>query len=65
MGFRKDYPTKTCQGYLTNKINIRFEKGLFIGMILIDLKAKAFETIYHQVLLKKMKYLSFTEHPVA
>ena len=57
-GFRKNYSTNTCLGHLTDKITIGFEKGLFTGMILIDLK-KAFDTIDHQILIKKMKYLRF------
>ena len=49
---------KTCFGHLTDK---RFEKALFTGMMLIDLK-KVFDTIDHQILLKKMKYLDFSEN---
>ena len=55
-GFRKNYSTDTCLGHLTDKITTEFEKGLFTGMILIDLQ-KAFDTIDHQILLKKTKYL--------
>ena len=53
--------TNTCLGHLTNKITTGFEKGLFTGMILIDLQ-KAFDTIDHQILLKKMKYLGFSKN---
>ena len=53
-GFRKYYSTKTCLRYLTDKITTIFEKGLFIGITLIDLK-KAFDTTDHQILIKKMK----------
>ena len=55
-GFRKNYSTNTCLGHLTDKITIECEKGRFTGMILIDLQ-KAFDTIDHQILLKKTKYL--------
>ena len=56
-GFPKNYSTNTCLlGHLTDKITTGFEKDLFTGMILIDLQ-KAFDTIDHQILLKKMKYL--------
>ena len=58
-GFRKNYSTNTCLGHLTDKITTGFEKGLFTGMILIDLQ-KAFDTIDHQILIKKMKYLGFS-----
>ena len=44
--FRKNYSTNTCLGHLTDKITTGFEKGLFNGMILVDLK-KAFDTIDH------------------
>ena len=36
-GFRKDYSTDTCLGHLTDKITTRFEKGLFTGMVLVEL----------------------------
>ena len=57
-GFRKNYSTNTCLGHLTDKITTGFEKGLFTGMTLIDLQ-KAFDTIDHQILIMKMKYLGF------
>ena len=40
-----------------------FEKYLFTGMILIDLQ-KAFDTIDHQILMKKMKYLGFSKNVI-
>ena len=61
--FRKNYSTNTCLGPLTDKITTGFEKGLFTGMILIDLQ-KAFDTIHHQILLKKMKYLGFSKNTI-
>ena len=60
-GFQKNYSTNTCVRHLTDKITVRFEKGLFTGMILIDLQ-KAFDTIDHQILMKKMKYLGFSKN---
>ena len=62
-GFRKNYSTNTCLGHLTDKITTGFEKGLFTGMILNDLQ-KAFDTIDHQILLKKMKYLGFSKNTI-
>ena len=53
----------TCLGHLTDKITTGFEKGLFTGMVLIDLQ-KAFDTIDHQVLLKEMNYLGFSKNKV-
>ena len=63
LGFRKNYSTNTCLGHLNDKITTGFEKGLFTGMILIDLQ-KAFDTIDHQILLKKMKYLGFSKNTI-
>ena len=63
-GFQKNYSTNTCLGHLTDKITTRFEKGLFTGMILIDLQ-KVFDTIDHQILIKKMKYLGFSKNVLA
>ena len=63
-GFRKNYSTNTCLGHLTGKITTGFEKGLFTGMILIDLQT-AFDTIDHQISIKKMKYLGFSKKVVA
>ena len=61
--FRRNYSTNTCLGHLTDKITTGFEKGLFTGMILIDLQ-KVFDTIDHQILLKKMKYLGFSKNAI-
>ena len=60
-GFRKNFSTNI--GHLTDKIITGFEKGLFTGMVLIDLQ-KAFDTIDHQILLKKMKYLGFSKNTI-
>ena len=51
--FRKNHSTDTCLSYLTDKILTGFDSGLLTGMILIDLQ-KAFDTINHDLLLKKM-----------
>ena len=61
--FRKNYSTNTCLGHLTDKITSGFEKGPFIGMVLIDLQ-KVFDTIDHQILLNKMKYLDFSKNTI-
>ena len=58
VGFSKKCSTNTCLGYLTDKITTGFENGLFTGMILIHL-LKAFDTIDHHILLKKIKYHDF------
>ena len=58
-GFRSNHSTNSCLSYLTNKVQQGFEKGMLTGMILIDLQ-KAFDTIDHQILLNKMRYLGFS-----
>ena len=63
-GFPKNYSTNSCLGHLTDKITIGFEKGIFAGMILIDLQ-KAFDTIDHQILIRKMKYLDISKNVIA
>ena len=59
-GFRKGYSIDSCLSYLNNKIAADFEPGLHTGMILIDLQ-KAFETINHEILIKKMECLGFSK----
>ena len=46
--------------YLNNKIAAGFESGLHTGMILIDLQ-KAFDTVNHEILIKKMECLGFSK----
>ena len=60
-GFLKNYSTNTCLWHLTDKITTGFEKGLFTGLVLINLQ-KVFDTIHHQILLKKVKYLGFSKN---
>ena len=40
-----------------------FEKGMFTGMILIDLQ-KAFDTIDHEIFLEKIKHLAFSDSAI-
>ena len=58
-GFRPNHSTNSCLSYLTNKVQQGFDRGMLTGMVLIDLQ-KAFDTIDHQILLKKMKYIGFS-----
>ena len=58
-GFRKNHSTDTSLAYLADKILTGFDSGLLTGMILIDLQ-KAFDTINHDILLKKMSALRFS-----
>ena len=48
---------------LTNKILTGFDSDLLTGIILIDLQ-KAFDTINHDILLKKMASLGFSNHSI-
>ena len=63
-GFRKNHSTDLCLSFLNDKILKGFDKGLFTGVILIDLQ-KAFETINHKVLLGKLHAIGFSEKTVA
>ena len=62
-GFRKNHSTDTCLSFLNDKIVKGFDEGLVTGMILIDLQ-KAFDTINHDILLKKLSIIGFSDHTV-
>ena len=62
--FRTNHSTNSCLSYLSNKVLTGIEKGMLTGMILIDLQ-KAFDTINHEIILNKMKYLGFSNSTVA
>ena len=62
-GFRPSHSTDTCLSFLNDKILKGFDSGLLTGMILIDLQ-KAFDTIDHEILFTKMKYLGFSNHSI-
>ena len=57
-GFRKNQSIDTSLSYLTDKILTGFDFRLLTGMILINLQ-KAFDTINHDILLKKCLLLDF------
>ena len=62
-GFRKNHSTDTCLSFLNDKILKGFVDGLVTGMILINLQ-KAFDTINHDILLKKVNIIGFSDHTV-
>ena len=49
--------------FLNGKILKGFNDGLVTGMILIDLR-KSFDTINHDILLKKLSIIGFSDHTV-
>ena len=59
-GFRTNHLANLCLSFLTDKILKGFDEGLLTGMILIDLQ-KAFDTINHEILLKKLEAVSFSD----
>ena len=59
-GFRTNHSTNLCLSFLTDKILKGFDEGLLTGMILIDLQ-KAFDTINHEILLKKLEAIGFSD----
>ena len=62
-GFRKNHSTDTCLSFLNDKILKGFDDGLVTGMTLIDLQ-KAFDKINHDILLKKLSIIGFSDHTV-
>ena len=57
-GFRENISTESYLVQLTDFLLSDMDKGMYTGMILIDLQ-KAFNTLNHKILLKKMTYLGF------
>ncbi len=62
-GFRKFHSTDTCLTYLNDKILKGIDSNLMTGLILIDLQ-KAFDTIDHEILLKKLVHLGFSKESI-
>ena len=53
-GFRSKYSTDTCLIHLLDHIKSQTARGLYTGMIMLDLQ-KAFDTVDHQILCKKLQ----------
>lgn len=58
-GFRSSYSTDTCLIHLFDHIKTQTSKGLFTGMVMIDLQ-KAFDTVDHHILCKKLTTMGVT-----
>ena len=58
-GFRNSYSTDTCLIHLMDHIRNNSAKGLYTGMIMLDLQ-KAFDTVDHQILCKKLEIMGVT-----
>ena len=55
-GFRSFFSTDTCLIHLLDHIKMKNAKGLYTGMILLDLQ-KALDTLDHHLLCSKLKHM--------
>ena len=49
-GFRDGFSTETCLSWLLDHIRARTSKGLYTGIVLLDVQ-KAFESVDHKMFL--------------
>jgi len=63
-GFRKNHSTQLSVTYFTDKILKAMDQGNLTGALFIDLK-KAFDTLPHESLLRKLKSYGITDITLA
>ena len=62
-GFRKNHSTSSCLASLHEKCFKDFDTRLMTSMILVDLQ-KVFDTIDHDITLKQMSAIGFSNHAI-
>ena len=62
-GFHKNQSADSWLTFLHDKSLKAFDKGLMTGMILVNLQ-KAFDTIDHDIILKKLSGIGFSNHTI-
>ena len=63
-GFRKGHSTTTCLIRFLSEIYNGIEQGVVSGVLFLDLK-KAFDSVSHTLLLRKVKYAGLTESSIS
>ena len=62
--FRKNHSTDFCLSFLNDKILNDFDKGIFMGIMLIDLR-NVFDTTNHEILLGELQASGFSQKAIA
>ena len=62
-GFRSLFSMNTALTDLSDKIHFNMDKGLYTGVILVDLQ-KSFDMVDHQILLKQLKTIAAGDNAV-
>ena len=61
-GFRSKFSTDTCLIHLYDYLKTKTSKGLYTGMLLLDLQ-KAFDTVDHDILCRKLEAIGVRSVP--